>query len=71
MLYHQSEKTKNDHKHTVLKKIKDKYSYDGSNVQTLCEDVEICEDVIYIYILLCFYEIEDDMVVLCKESKYE
>jgi hypothetical protein len=45
MLYHQSEKTKNDHRLTVLKKLKDKYKYDGINFPASYEDIEIFDDV--------------------------
>ena len=69
MLQQQSEKTENDSRLAALQKIKDTYSYDGINFPASYEDNENFEDIHTICVMV--YEIEDDMVVLSKEGKYE
>ena len=45
MLYHQSEKTKNDHKLTVIKNVKYKYTYNCINVPGAYADIDQFEDL--------------------------
>ena len=44
LLYHQSEKGKNGDRLTVLKKIQDKYDWDGVNCPATFDDIQQCED---------------------------
>ena len=44
MLYHQTEKTKHSDRITVLKKVEDKYNWEGVNFPASCDDITTFEN---------------------------
>ena len=69
MLYHQSEKGKNDTRLSALNKINDKYSYDDISFPVRYEDISKFEDMNEVCIFV--YEIDEDKIVKSKEEKTE
>jgi len=66
MLYHQSEKGKNDTRLSALKNINDKYSYEDITFLVSYEDITLFADMNKVFIFV--YEIEDDKIVKSREG---
>ena len=67
MRYHQTERKKNDHRLTVLKKVVDKYDYSDMSFPASYEDIEKFEEINQVCIFV--YELDDTAQKTFRKSK--